>query len=163
MTVAMALADMTHHTAPHGDRRWPGPGSRGTRSTTRHDERSPPPLQLELFQLFEEELEAFAELWPQERVQRHTMEQLTDVAPVVPSLAVLESQMVDQLVAVIKLVDAVVPGQIIAVPKISWPSRFPRTVLREPQKAEQLVETGSAGRRPTGAQVIRGFVASNGA
>ena len=48
--------------------------------------------------------------------------------------------MVDQLVAVIKLVDSVLPEQIIAVPKISCPSRFPRTVLREPQKAEQLVE-----------------------
>ena len=51
-----------------------------------------------------------------------------------------ESQMVDQLGAVIKLVDSVVSEQIIAVPKISWPSRFPRTVLRELQKAEQLVE-----------------------
>ena len=84
--------------------------------------------------------EAFAEPRPQERVQRHTMEQLADVAPMVPSLAVPESQMVDRLVAVIKLVDFVVPEQIIAVPKISWPSRFPRTVLREPQKAELLVE-----------------------
>ena len=68
------------------------------------------------------------------------MEQLADVAPIVPSLAVPEPQMVDQLVAMIKHVDSVVPQQIIAVPRISWPSRFPRTVLREPQKAEQLVE-----------------------
>ena len=57
-----------------------------------------------------------------------------------PALGVPEPQMVDQLVAMIKLVDSVVPEQIIAVPKISWPSRFPRTVLREPQKVEQLVE-----------------------
>ena len=77
---------------------------------------------------------------PQERVQRHTMEQLADVAPMVPSLAVPEPQMVDQLVAMVKHVDSVVPEQIIAVPKISWPSRFPRTGLCEPQKAEQLVE-----------------------
>ena len=76
---------------------------------------------------------------PQEQVQRQTMEQLADVAPMVPSLAVPEPQM-DQLVAMVKLVDSVVPEQIIAVPKISWLSRFPRTVLREPQKAEQLVE-----------------------
>ena len=68
------------------------------------------------------------------------MEQLADVAPMVPSLAVPEPQMVDQLVAMVKHVDSVVPEQIIAVPKISWPSRFPRTVLCEPQKAEQLVE-----------------------
>ena len=95
---------------------------------------------------------------PQELVQRHTMEQLADVAPMVPFLAVPEPQMVDQLVAMVKHVDSVVPEQIIAVPKISWPSRFPRTVLRSPPSA-----TGSAGRRPTGARVIRGLVASNGA
>ena len=87
------------------------------------------------------------------------------------SFAVPESQMMDQLVAVvIKPVDSVVPEQIIAVPKTSWPSRFPRTVLRETQKAEQLVEvpvpvppsaTGSAGRRPTGARVTRGLVATS--
>ena len=62
-----------------------------------------------------------------------------DVAPVVPALAVPEPQIVLQLVAVLP-VDSTVPEQIIAVPKISWPSRCPRTVLREPQKAEQLVE-----------------------
>ena len=56
------------------------------------------------------------------------------------SLAVPVSQTVDQLVAVIKPVDSVVPEQLIAVPRISWPSRFPPTVLHEPQKAEQLVE-----------------------
>ena len=33
----------------------------------------------------------------QERVQRHTMEHVADVAPMVPSLAVPEPQMVDQL------------------------------------------------------------------
>ena len=42
--------------------------------------------------------------------------------------------------AVLSLVDSLVPEQVIAVPKISGPSRCPRTVLLEPQKAEQLVE-----------------------
>ena len=47
--------------------------------------------QPELFKLFEEEPggvrpEAFAEPRPQEREQRHTMEQLADVAPMVPLL-----------------------------------------------------------------------------
>ena len=74
--------------------------------------------------------EALAEPRPQERVQRHTMEQLADVAPMVPSLAVPESQMVDQLVAVLKPVDSSVPDQIIAVPKISLPSRPLRAVRR---------------------------------
>ena len=80
------------------------------------------------------------EVRPQPGVQRHTAEQIGDVAPVVPALGVPEPQMVLQLVAVLKPVDSPAPEQIIAVPKISWPSRFPRTVLREPQKAEQLVE-----------------------
>ena len=51
---------------------------------------------------------------PQERVLRHTAEQIGDVAPVVPALGVLEPQMVLQLVAVLKHVDSVVPEQIIA-------------------------------------------------
>ena len=57
------------------------------------------------------------------QVQRHTMEQLADVAPMVPSLAVPEPQM-DQLVATIKHVDSVVPEKMIAVPKISCHPAF---------------------------------------
>ena len=100
--------------------------------------RTTPPPQPVLFSLHEEEPGGPASLveppGPQERL--HTMEQLADVAPMVPSLAVPEPQMV----AMVKHVDSVVPEQIIAVPKISWPSRFPRTVVRELQKAEQLVD-----------------------
>ena len=76
-----------------------------------------------LFKLFDEEPsggrpEAFAEPRPQE--------QIGDVAPVVPALDVHEPQMVDQLVAVLKPVDSLVPDQIIVVPKISLPSRLLR-------------------------------------
>ena len=98
-----------------------------------------------LFQLYEEEPggrrpASLAEPpGPQEAGTATHMEQLADVAPV-PSLAVPEPQMVDQVVDMIKHVDSVVPGEVVAVPKISWPSRFLRTVLREPQKTEQLVE-----------------------
>ena len=91
----MALAEMTHHTAPKGtkDGQSRGGGARGVRRATTTE---PPPPQPELFKLFEEEPggvqpEAFTEPRPQERVQRHTMEQLADVAPMVPSLAVPES------------------------------------------------------------------------
>ena len=38
------------------------------------------------------------------------------------------------------MLDTVTPEHVIAVPKISWPSRPPRAVLSEPQMAEQLVE-----------------------
>ena len=125
-------------TTPHEDRRRPGPG--GGERVELHGRG----LQPVLLKLFEEEpgggqREAFAEPRPQEQVQRHTMEQLADVAPVVPALGVPESQMVDQLVAALKHVDSSVPDQIIAVPKISLPSR----PLRGPcptQMMEQLVE-----------------------
>ena len=51
----------------------------------------PPTPQPELFKLFEEEPSGVPR--KQERVQRHTVEQLADVAPMVPSLAVPESLM----------------------------------------------------------------------
>ena len=75
------------------------------------------------------------------RALRHTMEQIGDVAPVVPALGVPEPQMVDQPVAMIKprrfcgaRADYRSAQDLLAIPA------FPRTVLREPQKAEQLVE-----------------------
>ena len=77
---------------------------------------------------------------PQDQDQQRTVEQTADYAPMVQILDTPVPQMVDQLVAVLSPVDSLVPEQVIAVPKISWPSRFTRTVLREPQKAEQLVE-----------------------
>ena len=49
-------------------------------------------------------------------------------------------QMVDQLVDVLKLFDNSVPEQVIDVPKISQDALPQRTVLWEPQLAEQLVE-----------------------
>ena len=49
-------------------------------------------------------------------------------------------QMVDQLLSFFTALDSSVPEQVIEVPKISTPSRCPRTVLSVPQMAEQLVE-----------------------
>ena len=49
---------------------------------------------------------------PQERVLRHTVEQVGDVAPLLPALAVPVPQMVDQLVAVLTHVDSFIPGQV---------------------------------------------------
>ena len=127
-------------TTPHEDRGRPGPGRRRASCTTRTRTRGPPlhsgSSSICLTRGWREAVcQPGRAAGPQEREQRHTMEQLADVAPMVPSLALPEPQMVDQLVAMVKHVDSVVPEQIVAVPKISWPSRFPRTVLREPQKA----------------------------
>ena len=111
MTVAMALAEMTHHTATRGPK-MARAGEEG------HEEYDAPRRHKhpELFKLFEEEPggvrpEAFAEPRPQERIQRHTMEQLADFATMVQLLDVLVPLMVDQLVAVLKPVDSSVPDQ----------------------------------------------------
>ena len=85
-----------------------------------------------------------APLWeprPQERVQRHAVEQLADDAPRVPLLDFLVPLMVDKLEDVLKIVDLFVPEQEIGVPKISSLSCPPlRRVLDAPQTAEQLVD-----------------------
>ena len=59
---------------------------------------------------------------PQERVQRHTMEHITDLVRVAPMVQILDApvpQMVDKLEDVLKIVDLSVPVQEIEVPKIS--------------------------------------------
>ena len=56
-------------------------------------------------------------------VQRHYMEHMADICPSVQILGAPVPQMVDQLAAVLTQVDSLVPEQVIAVPKLSWPSR----------------------------------------
>ena len=80
------------------------------------------------------------EVRPQERIQQHTVEHITGFSPFVQILDVPGLQMVDQPVEVLKMLDTVTSEQVIAVPKISASSRCLRTVLLEPQMAEQLVE-----------------------
>ena len=76
---------------------------------------------------------------PQERVQRRTMEQIGDSAPFLPSLDVPVPLMGEQLVEVYKLLDVMVPEQVIAVPKIFVGDIPPRRLCREPQMVDQLV------------------------
>ena len=63
-----------------------------------------------------------------------------DVVPMEQILDIPVPQMGDPLVASLKHLDTPIPEQVTAVPKISLSSRRSRTVLREPQTAEQLVE-----------------------
>ena len=78
---------------------------------------------------------------PQERLPRRTVEQIEDSVPVVPLLHTFVPQMVDQLVKVFRLIDTVVPEQVIDVPKITSQDVIPqRAVLRVPQLVEQLVD-----------------------
>ena len=79
---------------------------------------------------------------PQARVQKHTMEQLADVVPMVQILDFPVPQMLEQLVDVFRFFEPLcpVPEQVIEVPKFVCPLRAARTVLCAPQLAEQLVE-----------------------
>ena len=84
-----------------------------------------PPPQPVLFGLYEEEpgvvrLASLAEpLGPQERVQRHTVEPMLETFVPAPSLDAPVPQPVDQLVEILRLIDTVVPEQVIDVPKIT--------------------------------------------
>ena len=78
----------------------------------------------------------------QDRVQRHTVDQIVDAVPGLPTLDGPVPLMVEQLVDVLQLFDALIPvtEQVIDVPKIFIERIPPRTSVREPQLAEQLVE-----------------------
>ena len=81
------------------------------------------------------------EVWPSVRVQRHVVEQLADIAPMVQILDSPEPQMVAQLLEVFRLLDTQLPDeQDILVPKISCSPCPSRSRVPEPQSAEQLVE-----------------------
>ena len=77
---------------------------------------------------------------PQVQVQRHIVDQIVDAVSGLPTLDVPVPQMVDQPMALLMALDFLVPEQVTKVPKISTPSRCPRTVLSVPQTTEQLVE-----------------------
>ena len=77
---------------------------------------------------------------PQERVQRHFVEQLVEPVREVPVLDAPVPQMVDQLVDVLKIFNRGLAEQVIEVPKVTLQDVVPqRAVLRVPQLAEQLV------------------------
>ena len=141
-SIAAALATFQHHSSRGQRKAKAGEEESETKYTAKF--RTTPPPQPELFQLFEEEPGGLRPTGlveprgPQE--PRHTVEQMADVAPMVQILDAPVPQMVDQLVDVLKLFDNSVPEQVIDVPKISQDAIPQRTVLCEPQLAEQLVE-----------------------
>ena len=78
----------------------------------------------------------------QSRVSRHTVDQIVDAVLGLPTLDGPVPLVVEQLVDVLQLFDALIPvaKQVIDVPKIFIERIPPRTSVREPQLAEQLVE-----------------------
>ena len=130
MSVAMALAEATHHTAPRGQKT---ARARGEERDELYDAKGlmthPPTRSAPL-----------VEVRPQGRVQRHSVEQRIEHTPYVQILDALVPQMVEQLVDFFKNLDVEVPAQVIEVPKISQDIVPQRSADLVPQIVEQLVE-----------------------
>ena len=80
------------------------------------------------------------EVLPQVGAQRHTVDQIVDAVPGLPTLDGPVPQKVEQLADFFNGLDSQVLVQVIDVPKIFIERIPPRTSVREPQLAEQLVE-----------------------
>ena len=144
-------------------RRGRGGGARGQERRVTATEA--PPHQPELFRLFEEEpggrrpASPAEPPRPQEWIQRRTVEQPAELAPMVQILDARVPQTVDQLVEVLRLLDTVVPEQVIEVPKITLHDVIPQRAV--PQMAEQSVDEplpsfDDFGRRGGGGAAARG-------
>ena len=135
MSVAMAVAEANHHTAPRGLKtaRAEKEVEEQVKYNAPRRQKAPPPGMRPA---------SLVELQGSQVVfERDVAEQVHD-APVVPIFAASVPHMVDQL-DVLKILGIqllVFPEQVIEVPTISMPSRCSRTVLSAPQMAEQLVE-----------------------
>ena len=133
-SIAAALATCTHHSA---QRKKTARAGAEVRVAADGEVPEAPLPQPELFSLYEEEPALAEPPGPQERVQRHTVEQMADSAPSVQIIDASVPQMVDQLVKILKN-DV---EQVINVPKIILLDYTPqRAVPRVPQLAQQLVE-----------------------
>ena len=152
LTLQMALAAALHHSRDVGPVTYIALRSQKTAraeatNNALRSQKSSVAGDTELFSFYEEELggtrpDRLYEVRPQERDQRHTVEQIVDTVLFVPSLDVPVPQMENQLVDVCRLFDILIPEQAIEVPKISPTPRPPRRrrVRFAEQTAEQLVE-----------------------
>ena len=77
---------------------------------------------------------------PSSRAQRHIMEGLGGLAPLVQILDLPVPQTVDSVMEVLRFLDLPLAEQAISVPKISCSSCPSRACVPEPQLADQLVE-----------------------
>ena len=116
-TVAMALAECQHYSAQRQKTARAGAWVRPQEPGTQHfflDDGGVPELGGSL-------PDRLADVRPQERVQRRTVEQIVDSMPVGPLLHTRVPQVVDSVVEVLKILDISVPDveQVTEVPKIS--------------------------------------------
>ena len=152
LTLQMALAAALHHSRDVGPVTYNALRSQKTAraeatNNALRSQMSSVAGDTEFFSLYEDELggtrpDRLYEVRPQERDQRHTVEQIVDTALFVSSLDVPVPHMENQLVEVCRLFDVLIPEQALEVPKISstpCPPRRRRVRFAE-QTAEQLVE-----------------------
>ena len=147
-SIAAALATTLHHSSRGQRKARAGEEESETKYTAKF--RTTPPPQPVLFSLYDEEPgggrpEALVEPRPQARVQRHTVEHITDLVRVAPMVQILDAtvpQTGDQLPDILSFFGAFMPDpeQVIEVPKILLDDVPMRAVDREPQLGEQLVE-----------------------
>ena len=80
------------------------------------------------------------EVQPSVRAQRHIVEDLGELAPLVQILDLPVPQTVDSVTDILRLLDRPIAEQVIAVPTVSCSSCPLRSCVPEPQLADQLVE-----------------------
>ena len=130
MSVAMALAEATHHTHPKGQKT---ARARGEERDELYDAKGlmtplpswPTPL---------------VEVRPQRRVLRHAVEGLGEFAPMVQILDAPVPPMVDYVAEALRLLDRPIAEQVIEVPTVSCSPCPSRSQVPVPLTAEQLVE-----------------------
>ena len=132
MTVSMALAEVTHHTAPGGQKTARASGEERDELYDAKGLMTPPPSRPT----------PLVEVRPQVGLERHFLEHMADICPYVQILDAPVPQTVGQLPDVLRFFDTLIPvaEQVIDVPKIFIERIPPRTSVREPHLAEQLVE-----------------------
>ena len=143
MTVAMALAESAHHTSRGQKYARAGVWEHEQNYTAKV--RKPPTPQPELFSLEEEPggglpapLSEVA--GRQDKVVRHVVEDLGELAPLVQILDLPVPQTVDHVADAIRILDFPIAEQVIEVATISCSPCPSRSPVPEPQSAEQLVE-----------------------
>ena len=145
--MAAVLATFQHHSAPRGPRTARTEGGARDELHGPAPEDAPPRAASTLYFNLDDDEGVLAarpdrlyDVRPQDRVLRRTVEQNVDVFSY-PLLDVLQPQMGDQLVEVLRKIDTRSSHQVIEVPKVfSVSAPLRRVESRPPQTAEQFVE-----------------------
>ena len=141
LSVAMALAEFTHHAAPRGQTMARAGGGFEVHYTAKVRNTPPSEPGTQHFFLDDDSVpelggsrpDRLVDVRPQERVPRRIVEQIVDIVPVVQLLHAPVPQPVDSVVEVLKILDKSLPDveQVIEVPKILQHTVLQRSSLQE--------------------------------